>query len=87
MSEVTKKQAEAVLQAIKDRWPESQGWSHIDGPTLYPHDHEEMPVGCWSIAWEGAPEDWVHYASMEIKLPGVFLEPMHSWCLGIYPES
>lgn len=85
--EVTKEQAEAVLKAIKERYPESQ---YCDPPTLYPHDHEEMPEGCWSIAWEGAPEDWVDHVSglwgKGIKVPGVFLEPMASWCLGLYPE-
>ena len=82
---VTKTQAEAVVQAIKAKWPESEGWSYIDGPDLYPHDHEGMPKGCWSIAWEGAPEEWAYYASMDIKVPGVHLEAMYSWCLGLYP--
>jgi hypothetical protein len=85
---VTKEQAEAVLKAIKERWPETQ-YSHIDGPTLRDADHEEQPEGCWSIAWEGAPEDWVDHASGlwgdPIKVSGVFLEPMASWCLGLYP--
>jgi hypothetical protein len=84
-SRVTREQAEKVLQALKDRWPEEQGWSHIDGPYLWPAEKEEQPEGCWSISWEGAPEDWVDYASMEIKVPGVFLEPMANWCLGLYP--
>jgi hypothetical protein len=83
---VTKEQAEAVLLAIKERYPESL---YCDPPTLYPHDHEDMPEGCWSIAWEGAPEDWVDHVSGMwddgIKVPGVFLEPMTSWCLGLYP--
>lgn len=87
-AKVSKKQAEAVLDAIKTRWPEADGWwVGMDGPTLRDADHEEQPEGCWSIAWEGAPEDWVHYASLEIKVPGVFLEPMTSWCLGLYPAG
>ena len=86
-TEVTKGQAEQVLEAIKAKWPESAGWSHIDGPTLRDADHEEQREGCWSIAWEGGPEDWVSQASQDIDVPGVFLEPMYSWCLGLYPEE
>ena len=84
---VSKEQAEAVVEAIKENWPESEGWSYVDGPTLYPHDHEELPEGCWSIAWEGAPEDWSWRASSEVRVPGVFLEPIASWCLGLFPKE
>lgn len=85
--EVSRQEAEQVLRAIKDRWPETEGWSHVDGPTLRDADHEEQPDGCWSIAWEGAPEDWAMKASYEFRnlVPGVFLEPMYSWCLGVFP--
>lgn len=83
---VSQADAEQVLQALKLRWPEQEGWSHVDGPTLYSAEHEEMPKGCWSIAWEGGPEDWTMIASQDIKKAGVFLEPMTSWCLGLYPE-
>lgn len=83
---VTNEQAEQVLQAVKDKWP-MYVVPFSDGPTLYPHDHEEMPKGCWSIAWEGGPEDWSWRTSMEITVPGVFLEPMNSWCLGLFPRE
>lgn len=82
---VSREQAEAVLEAVKNRWPESEGWSHVDGPHLHDADHEEQPEGCWSISWEGAPEDWTWYAWQDIKVPGVHLEAMYSWCLGLYP--
>ena len=82
---VTKEQAEAVVAAIKAKWPDEDGWSYIDGPNLHDADHEDQPEGCWSIAWEGAPEDWAYYASMEIKVPGVHLEALYHWCLGLYP--
>lgn len=85
MDKVTKAQAEKVLATLKAKWPESNGYSHLDGPTLYPAEHEGMEYGRWSIAWEGAPEDWCFIASMEIKVPGVHLESMTSWCLGLYP--
>lgn len=87
--EVSRTQAEQVLEAIKAKWPESDGWSHQDGPTLRDADHEEQEPGCWSIAWECAPEDWASTASYEFRdlVPGVFLEPMYHWCLGLYPAG
>ena len=45
----------------------------------------DQPEGCCSIGWEGGAEDWAIYASFEIKVPGVHLEAMSHWCLGLYP--
>ena len=86
---VTKAQAEKVLSAVKEMWPEADGWSHVDGPFLHPAEHEEMRPGCWSISWEGAPEDWALQAGWKLRghVPGVFLEPMTSWSLGLYPDE
>jgi hypothetical protein len=84
---VSKEQAEQVVQAIKENWPMYVVDFSGDGPTLYPHDHEELPEGCWSIAWEGGPEDWSWRASMEVRVSGVFLEPIASWCLGVFPKD
>lgn len=87
MYAVTQAQAQEIRDAIAARWPQADGWSHQDGPTLRPAEHEEQPEGCWSIAWEGGPEDWTYRASLLLagKYPGVLLEPMYSWCLGLYP--
>lgn len=80
---VSRETAEDVLEWVKGHWPGSEGWSQIDGPVLYAHDHEELPDGCWSIAWEGGPEDWVYKVQHGRK--DVFVEAIASWCLGIYP--
>ncbi|AMM44368.1 hypothetical protein KITKAT_46 [Arthrobacter phage Kitkat] len=92
MAKVSKKQAEEVVAALKAKWPESEGYSHIDGPYLHDADHEEMRPGCWSISWEGAPVDsWAVHISCDeefrAKHPAIHFEAMYSWCLGLYPAN
>lgn len=84
-SKVTKAQAEKVLGTLKKMFPDGDFF-------LASHEHEEMPPGCWSIAWEGSGLDfWPGMASeSQFLKPGtfpaeVFIEPMTSWCLGLYP--
>lgn len=52
------------------------------------HTHEELPAGSWSIAFEGwtGEIEWPQMAveKLQGKFPGWFLEPLTSWCLGIY---
>lgn len=52
---VTRRQAEKVLAAVKEMYPDS-----AEVFTLYDADHEEMPPGCWSIAAEGvySTDEW-----------------------------
>lgn len=52
-----------------------------DEPALYDADHEELSEGSWSIAWEDG-SDWPMY--FRTAVPGVFVEPIASWCLGVY---
>jgi hypothetical protein len=82
--EVSKEQAEQVLQVVR----EHIGFSDpVEGPQLYPAEHEEMPDGCWSIAYEGWTGDtpWTYDVPAE-KLPaGVYVEAMYHWCLGVFP--
>lgn len=61
---------------------------------LADHNHEEIREGAWSIAWEGWSDEngyaWTYclperedYKSAGIP-DDVFLEPLFSWCLGVY---
>lgn len=86
---VSKKDAEAVVQYLKRKWPEAEGYSHQDGPFLHDADHEEQSEGAWSISWEGAPiDEWAVWMSMDADLRKHFhwlhFEALYSWCLGIY---
>lgn len=92
MRKVTVKKANEVLAAVKALFPEQE-----DEFTLYPAEHEEMPKGAWSISAEGVWDinDCWPVAVLEVahsvrNVPGhlfnqVFLEPLASWSLGIYP--
>lgn len=81
--EVSREQAEHVLETVRSVVGESGAY----GPALYAHDHEEMPEGCWSIAFEGWSQDtpWTLLVPPEQVPDGVFVEAMNSWCLGVYP--
>jgi hypothetical protein len=68
--------AEKVLAEVKERFG-------TDEPKLYDADHEELSEGSWSIAWEGADE-WTY--GYRTDVPGVFVEPIASWCLGVYDD-
>jgi len=68
--------AEKVLAEIKAQFG-------TDEPKLYDADHEGLSKGSFSIAWEGG-DDWTF--RFESKVPGVFVEPIAGWCLGVYDE-
>jgi hypothetical protein len=55
-----------------------------DRPTPYKPGHEG-PM--WVLSLEGGPEDWPMRAAEDLRdaVPGVFFEPVSSWCLGLYP--
>ncbi|QMP84614.1 hypothetical protein KGG93_gp72 [Streptomyces phage Endor2] len=79
-----REQAEQVLAKIEELYPLDKGYFF-----LADHNHEGLSEGAWSLALEGAGE-WVFEVSEKAGrepewLPGVFLEPVTSWCLGIYP--
>ncbi|ATE85471.1 hypothetical protein SEA_OZZIE_67 [Streptomyces phage Ozzie] len=84
MSKVTREQAEQVLAKLEELYPLDKGYFF-----LADHDHEGLPEGSWSIALEGW--DWTYevserqHTNPEDFPEGVFLEPIASWCLGIYP--
>lgn len=66
--------AEIVLAEVKAKFD-------TDEPKLYDADHEELSEGSWSIAWE-CGDDWT--LRFQSKVPGVFVEPIAGWCLGVY---
>jgi len=79
---VTREQAEAVLAEVKDRFREA-GW-FVNEANLRDHNHEGLSEGSWSIDWEGvSPEDWA--IGYKTEVPGVHVEPILSFVLGIYP--
>ncbi|WJN63007.1 hypothetical protein [Streptomyces phage phiScoe25] len=81
---VSKEQAEQVVELLKVWFP-----LEADYFTLYPAEHEGLPEGSWSIANEAGWE-WTYevgdkaYQNPEVP-EGVFLEPIASWNLGVYP--
>lgn len=89
---IRKQEAEKVVAALKAKFPEERGYSHIDGPYLHDAEHEEMREGCWSISWEGPGiDDWAVVISLDEEFrkefPWIHFEAMYSWCLGLYPKE
>lgn len=73
--------------------PDVKSYRAMDAtPTLCGHEHECLPKGCWSIFWEGgdAPEEWVHSDALADNVRAatdgrVFIEPINSCILGVFP--
>jgi hypothetical protein len=50
-------------------------------PTLYdPGFH----CSGWAVVWEEGPEEWISRVSDSVQVPGVLIEPVNHWCLGLY---
>lgn len=84
---ITKATAESVVSALEALFPDTRGqWFLAD------HTHEGLMPGAWSVALESHGE-WpfkateYFYTHPDAAPAGVFLEPINSWCLGIYPPS
>ncbi|QDP44271.1 hypothetical protein KGG70_gp13 [Streptomyces phage Celia] len=78
--------AEQVLAKIEEMHPLDKG-----NFFLADHDHEGLSEGSWSIALEGAGEWPMAVADRQFEEPdwlpeGVFVEPIASWCLGVYDQ-
>lgn len=88
---ITRSDAEAVVAAIVNRWPDAA--SSAGSPNLRDPDHEGLDPGCWSIDWEGSVDDWtIHFTGAvstgAVALPvGVFAEPINGCILGLYPDE
>lgn len=113
MAKVTRKQAEDILQAIKQRY-RAYIETPEDGPTLRVLAQRE--AGRWSINWEDGPDEWAlrvfgggfneeifweanaefgetkaRELATESAFPqphadAVFVEPIYSFELGLYPR-
>jgi hypothetical protein len=82
---ISRKQAEAVLTELKDRFSKA-GWL-VDRANLRDHNHEGLLPGRWSIDWEGqgsiCPEDWA--IDYQTEVPGVLTWAIMPFVLGICP--
>lgn len=87
---VSKIKAEKVLEAIK-AWMSTFDPDGAKELKLRDYTHEEQSKGSWSIAaelgWEWPMSLCEAVAVKTVKLPGVFVEPMTMWCLGVYPDD
>ncbi len=76
---------EVARQWFSEMWFSEMG---CEAPALHKPGHEG-PM--WVLSLEGGPEDWPLVISGSIGNhpatwpPGVFVEPVNSWCLGLYP--
>lgn len=78
---VTAEKCLAIVQRYVDRVA-GPGWE----PALYPPGHEG-PM--WVASLEGVGE-WAIGIARDDKViwpDGVFVEPVASWCLGLYPSN
>ena len=71
---MNRKTAELVLAEVKAKF-------NTEEPELFDADHEELPEGSWSIAWEPGFE-WAYGYRTEV--PGVFCEPILHCILGVH---
>ena len=81
---ISKAKAEEVQAWVRKKY----AWfGDPEGPRLYPPGHEG-PM--WVLSWEGGPDEWAldctWTAEDAERIGGVFLEPVYSWCLGLYPQ-
>lgn len=86
------KTAEQVVKNLRKWFVDKYG----DAPdlALYPAEHEQLPEGSWSIAAEGwygeDGELWAYCipfgqdTPVTLIFPGVYMEPIAGWCLGLY---
>ncbi|WNO25896.1 hypothetical protein SEA_ALTADENA_74 [Arthrobacter phage Altadena] len=86
MDKISRPHALAILERIRLQYASYlAGAPAEDGPRLRDSDHEELREGCWSIDWEEGPYEWALDFAGEVRLPGVLVEPINSFVLGIYP--
>lgn len=80
--------AELVVEALTNHFKTK--FNETPEFFLADHNHEELTPGAWSIAYEGwwGENPWTYevtmYGPIEGLPEGVFLEPVASWCLGVY---
>lgn len=80
--------AELVVDALTKHFQEK--FHETPEFFLADHNHEELSEGSWSIAWEGwmGQNPWTYEVTLYGPVPNVpkdvFLEPINSWCLGVF---
>lgn len=74
---VTKRQAEAVLRAVKDRY---KHWPTEYCTLVWDWNGNGHPYICWE---DCSPEDWAVCFPNPVK--GTFTEAHYSFVLGIFP--
>jgi hypothetical protein len=80
--------AELVVDALTKHFQEK--FHETPDFFLADHNHEELSEGSWSIAWEGwsGQNPWTYevtlYGPVSNVPEDVFLEPINSWCLGVF---
>lgn len=82
-SRATRAAATRIQAEIKDRWPGAE-------PAIYDGPHEGLAPTAMVISWEGSGIDcWPAEVAAEIrdKYPEVILEPVTSWCLGLWDPA
>lgn len=80
---MNRNKAEKVLAEVRAAFPAYID-AGVDGPNLRDSDHEELSEGSWSIDWEDGPYEWCY--EFTSKVPGVFVEPIMSFVLGVYDD-
>ncbi len=96
MKNATKAQAIATLKAVAKKYgvepyslePQAQGdgdWAWSGQPTLVRDYGSWMRVTDWAIVWEEGPYDWAVMMPQDATPASVFVEPIDSISLGIYP--
>ena len=79
-----KETALKVLAEVREKYFQyiELGWSK---PNLRDHTHEELSEGSWSIDWEDGPSEWCY--GYRTQVPGVFVEPIMSFVLGVFDNE
>lgn len=79
---MNKETAEKVLAEVQKKYNPNGFYSD---PFLFDGSHEELSEGSWVISWEEGPYEWA-YTSWPTDVKGVFVEPVNSFTLGVFPE-
>jgi hypothetical protein len=83
---VTKRQAQAVLQSVREQFAQYIGDSPEYGPKFVPEWRYLRDEGQPAIVWEEGPSDWPFYMEFP-TLPGVWVETATHFAITIYREA
>lgn len=99
-TKVTKRQAEKVLASIKRQWKTYLDAGYEPPVLIMDWDWFGDGGGRPAIIWEGGPFEWALFANFggkdefgfdvaeaDYDRDEVFVEPLTTWALGIYPPG